>query len=164
VTILKLIALDYEDLEIIAAHVQDSVVKIKDISWLVKDKRFIVPLKRFAWEEVFAEGERRRRKTTERHLTVLRFDRVLSVKAKGLNGARPKENLPEALQSRQSNKKTDILSLLTIRYEHQNHGPEGLIYLIFSGQATIRLEVECIEAELRDLGPVWQTGSCPKHL
>lgn len=162
-TILKLIALDDEDLEIISAHVQDAVVKINEISWLAKDKRFIVPLKRFAWEEVFAGTKRRRRNTTERHLTVLRFDRVLGVKAKGFAGSRSIESLQDTSPISQNVKKSDILSLLTIRFERQKQGPEGTIYLIFSGQTIIRLEVECIEAELRDLGPVWQMGSCPKH-
>ena len=35
--------------------------------------------------------------------------------------------------------------------------------LYFSGDASIQLEVECIEAELRDLGPEWRARSKPKH-
>jgi hypothetical protein len=27
----------------------------------------------------------------------------------------------------------------------------------------IRLEVECLEAELADLGPTWTTSVCPAH-
>ncbi|MGA7211867.1 MAG: DUF2948 family protein [Pseudolabrys sp.] len=33
----------------------------------------------------------------------------------------------------------------------------------FSGGATLRLEVECLEAELADLGPTWSTSACPCH-
>ena len=39
----------------------------------------------------------------------------------------------------------------------------GVITLIFSGDAALRLDVECLEAELADLGPVWTTGICPNH-
>jgi hypothetical protein len=37
------------------------------------------------------------------------------------------------------------------------------VTLYFSGDASIQLQVECIEAELRDLGPAWRTHSKPKH-
>ena len=35
--------------------------------------------------------------------------------------------------------------------------------LTFSGGVVIRLEVECLEAELADLGPTWTTATCPAH-
>jgi hypothetical protein len=41
--------------------------------------------------------------------------------------------------------------------------PSGTIILSFSGGATLRLEVECLEAELADLGPTWSTSACPCH-
>jgi hypothetical protein len=34
---------------------------------------------------------------------------------------------------------------------------------MFSGGAALRLEVECLEAELADLGPAWVTECCPTH-
>jgi hypothetical protein len=34
---------------------------------------------------------------------------------------------------------------------------------VFSGDAALRLEVECIEAELADLGPAWAASTCPHH-
>ena len=30
--------------------------------------------------------------------------------------------------------------------------------------AALRLEVECLECELADLGPVWATAACPAHI
>ncbi len=41
--------------------------------------------------------------------------------------------------------------------------PGGRVTLTFSGDASIQLEVECIEAELKDLGLVWRTRSRPEH-
>ena len=41
--------------------------------------------------------------------------------------------------------------------------PDGYVMLIFAGDAALRLHVECIEAELRDLGAAWQTARRPQH-
>jgi hypothetical protein len=38
-----------------------------------------------------------------------------------------------------------------------------VVTLIFSGGAALRLEVECLEAELADLGQSWSTAVCPAH-
>jgi hypothetical protein len=38
------------------------------------------------------------------------------------------------------------------------------VTLTFSGDSALRVEVECLEAELADLGPVWTTACCPMHL
>jgi hypothetical protein len=38
-----------------------------------------------------------------------------------------------------------------------------VVTLIFSGNAALRLEVECLEVELADLGAVWTTTTCPGH-
>ena len=78
--------------------------------------------------------------------TVLHFDRVLGAKLSGIDRAQPEE----------------ILALLAIRFT-QADTPAGTIELIFSGDRTIRLDVECIEARLSDLGAAWQAGSRPIH-
>jgi hypothetical protein len=41
--------------------------------------------------------------------------------------------------------------------------PAGVVELVFSGDAAVRLEVECLEGQLRDLGPRWQTSRQPGH-
>jgi hypothetical protein len=41
--------------------------------------------------------------------------------------------------------------------------PSGVLTLLFAGGGAIRLEVECIEAELRDLGAAWRTRLKPEH-
>ena len=55
-----------------------------------------------------------------------------------------------------------VLSLLAVRFEPDEH-PSGYVTLTFSGGASIRLKVECIEAELTDLGPSWRAKSRPQH-
>jgi hypothetical protein len=59
-------------------------------------------------------------------------------------------------------KPDDILSLLAIRFKPADP-PSGTIELIFAGTAAIRLEAECIEARLTDLGAAWEASSRPVH-
>ena len=61
------------------------------------------------------------------------------------------------------NRPDDILSLLAIDFVPAEDSPAGVIELIFSGNAALRLDVECIEARLTDLGAAWETPSRPRH-
>lgn len=136
---LKLVALDAEDLAVVSAHLQDAVVKAADMTFLARDRRFALVCNRFDWEAA-SSGQRRRRRTG------LRFDRVLSVRSAGV----PRQD-PEA-----------VLNLLAITFE-ESEAPSGTVTLVFSGGAAVRLEAECLECELRDLGPMWETASAPSH-
>lgn len=141
---LKLIALDEEDLAILSAHVQDAVLKVGDIAWLPTDRRIVLAINRFAWEVTAGKG---RRVGHQRRRAALRFDRVLSVSSTGIDrGAVEK-----------------VLSLLALRFEPAK-SPSGDLLLDFSGGATIRLGVECLEVELTDLGPAWSTDHAPRHI
>ena len=55
-----------------------------------------------------------------------------------------------------------VLNLLAIVFE-TGEPPGGTVRLTFSGGAAIRLEVECVEAEMRDLGPRWAAKAKPGH-
>jgi hypothetical protein len=55
-----------------------------------------------------------------------------------------------------------VLNLLAIRFDEMNP-PSGLVTLVFSGGAELRLEVEALEAHLSDLGLVWETPNRPEH-
>lgn len=140
---IKLVALDEEDLRILSAHAQDSVMRVGDLDFQPSHKRFLVPMNRFVWE-----GKRGifSRLHNERHRAILHFDRVVSMKAAGISRGKPDE----------------ILSLLAIRFEPAET-PAGIIELIFAGKAAIRLDVECIEGRLTDLGAAWQASSRPVH-
>src|SRR5262249_40128955 len=46
---LKLVALDKDDIDVVSAHVQDSLVQISDIFWRPGDHRFVMALNRFDW-------------------------------------------------------------------------------------------------------------------
>ena len=56
-----------------------------------------------------------------------------------------------------------MLSLLAINFTPGNEPPEGTIELTFSGGGAIRLDVECIEVSLEDLGSAWESARVPSH-
>ena len=78
---LKLIARTEEDLRVVSAHLQDSIVSVSDIARLKKNKIFLMQLNRFMWEDV-EKGVFRKNK---RIRTVLKFDNVLNVFSKNIN-------------------------------------------------------------------------------
>ena len=137
--LLRLAALDEQDLTIVSAHVQDAVVRVGDLKLISAQKRFLVPMNRFAWEGKATN-------TPERRNSVLHFDRVNAVQTSGI--ARDKAD--------------DVLSLLAVGFEAGDL-PAGAVTLVFSGGAAIRLEVEVIEARLADLGGAWEASSRPRH-
>src|SRR5690606_16299803 len=86
---LKLVALDEQDLRIVSAHVQDAVIKVGELEYLPRLKRFVIPMRRFAWE--VKSGFLRQR--NERRQSVLHFDRVLGVKSAGIRRDKPDDAL-----------------------------------------------------------------------
>lgn len=138
---LKFVVLDEEDLEVVSAHVQDAVVKVADVHWRPQEKRLIVGLNRFDWE-----GAQTKKPQFRRRWAALRFERVLTCKCRQVDPAG----------------KDAVLNLLAVEFAEAD-APAGVVTLIFSGGAALRLEVECLEAELADLGPTWTAAGCPSH-
>ena len=50
-TRLRLAAADTEDLQVLSARLQDAVLKLRDMSWQPKKRRFAVVVNRLQWEE-----------------------------------------------------------------------------------------------------------------
>ena len=136
---LKLIALDGEGLGVISAHAQNTCVKRSDMAWLPKQRRFVLAGMRYDW--VGAKTG-----PAERVASVLRFDRVWRVSHIGLR----------------DKKEGDVLNLLAITYM-KTDPPAGMIILAFADGALVRLEVECVEAELCDMGFRQPAQACPGH-
>jgi hypothetical protein len=139
--LIKFVALDEEDLEVVSTHLQDAVVKAADVLWRPAEKRVVIALNRFDWEAAQADTPEYRRRRA-----ALRFERVLSCKCRSLNPGG----------------KDQVLNLLAVEFA-EAAAPSGVVSLIFSGGGELRLEVECLEAELADLGPVWTATACPAH-
>lgn len=141
---LKLIALDKEDLQIVSAHLQDAVLRVGDMAFLSEERRFVVALNRFNW--LSAEDPMSNGRDYERRSSGLRFENVKRVQTKKISLLN----------------KSQVLELLAIDFE-ESDAPGGYITLTFAGGGAVRLEVDCIEAELRDLGFAWKTFRKPEH-
>ncbi|MHB0771386.1 DUF2948 family protein [Bradyrhizobium sp. 5.13L] len=131
---LKLIALDADDLAVISTHVQDARVQASDIIWRQSEKRLVVGMSRLDWGQTL-EGETEPR----RLVAALRFDRVLACKSRNIDLAAPDK----------------VLDLVGIEFHPQDgrtDEPGGSALLLFAQGGAIRLDVECLECELTDLG------------
>jgi hypothetical protein len=127
---LKLIALDADDLSVISAHVQDAHVQTSDIVWRQDEKRLVVGMNRLDWEQTLSGGTRPRRL-----IAALRFDRVLACKSRNIDLEQPQATL----------------ELVGIEF-HPGEAPAGSALLLFNHGGALRLDVECLECELTDLG------------
>lgn len=153
---LKLLALEPQDLNVISAHLQDAVLKVADIAYLPGEKRFAALLNRFDWVQAQETGETRQGKPQRgkakqpfrRQRTALRFEQVTAARLKKIDLADKKR----------------VLNLLAIQFDSAvENDPAGAVSLIFAADAAIRLDVAYVEAEMRDLGAAWATGSRPAH-
>lgn len=151
--ILKLRAHDADDLGVISAVLQDALVSPRNITYLQREKRFVMVVNRFRWEcgaapaeEVegdapFEENADAGGPVYERVNCGLCFDRVRAVRSRGLT-------------PRERNRFHNLLAI--------NAAP-GAITLVFSGGGSIRLEGHGICCHLEDLGEPWPTQWRPEH-
>jgi hypothetical protein len=137
--LLRLVALDQEDLAIVSAHLQDAIIRVADLTYLPKERRFVLVGRRFDWEASPGEPPRRR-------LTGLHLERVQAVRVRGIDRSKPEA----------------VLNLLAITFEERDP-PSGTVTLIFAEGGAIQVDVECIELQMKDLGPVWQAEGRPTH-
>jgi len=156
-TKLKLVALDEEDLAVLSAQLQDAVVKVADLAYEPRGRRFAAMLNRFDWLETatsepkgvlskipFLRGRKKRRYMRRR--TGLRIERVEAARLQGVD----------------MTDKDTVMSLLAVQFTAKEP-PSGVVSLLFSGGAAIELDVECIEAEMRDFDAAWTTARKPRH-
>jgi len=128
---LKLIAKTEEDLRVVSAHLQDSIVSVGDIANLKKNNIFLIQLNRFMWEDV-EKGVFRKNK---RIRTVLKFENVLSVVSRNINQIKKEKFL-------------DFLAIETNITPDNNYEMK----IIFAGDSIIRVISEVIEVTLDDQG------------
>ncbi len=138
--VLKLLAEDVEGLGVIAAAVQDSLLKPEDLKFDARSRAFGLEINRFQWE---LAGKRM---PFYRSRAVLAFAGVQRVRSRGVS------------------KDIDAVhALIDIRFEAELEPPGGTITLVFAGATQIQLSVECIDVTLADIGPGWPTRRKPDH-
>lgn len=137
-------AADQEDLEVISAQVQDAIVAVGHMTYERERNRFTLLLNRYVWEQA---AEKRHGLRVQ---AGLHFDGVLNVQSRNLR-RQPRDAL---------------LNLLSLSFEPgsgEDGDPRGAVILTFSGDAAVRLEVECLDAHLRDIGTPWKARARPSH-
>ena len=139
---LKLIGKNQEDLKIISAYIQDSIVAVKDMVFLQQNRIFIMLINRFMWEDVEKGVPRQNRRIR----SAIKFEEVLKVKSKEIN----------------QKSKNKLLECLTIKCnEISNNNYE--INFFFSGDGIITLISEAVEVVMHDLGKAWNVKHAPAH-
>ena len=138
---LKLIGKNKEDLKVLSAYLQDSIVNVKDMVFLKKNRTFIMIVNRFMWEDI-EKGVFRKNK---RVLSILKFENVINVSSRNLN----QKNIDRFL---------DFLAIETKFLSDKNYE----IKLNFAGGILIKLNSEVIECFLEDISDPWETKNKPK--
>ena len=139
---LKLIGKNEEDLKVISAYLQDSIVTVKDIVFLEKNRTVVMMVNRFMWEDaekgVFRKNKRIR--------CAVKFDEVIQVKSKNIN-------------QKNRNKPLECLAIKSSSFLNKTYK----IRIFFSGDNVITIISEAIEVVMHDLGKPWNTKNIPIH-
>ena len=139
---LKLIGKNQEDLKIISAYIQDSIVTVGDIVFLEKNRIFLMMVNRFMWEDVekgvFRENKRIR--------CAVKFGTVLKVKSKNINQKKQKKPL-ECLAIK-----------CTLVFDEVYE-----INIFFAGDSIITIISEAIDVIMDDIGKPWNVKHVPTH-
>ncbi|MDE0851684.1 DUF2948 family protein [Yoonia sp.] len=143
---LRLKAFDIEDLNVIAALVQDAIFPAAEMKWDRKTRRFAILLNRCRWEDA-ARAETRKR-DFERVQAVLVLEDVMVVKTQGVD---PADN-------------DMVYSLLSLVF-HPTEDGMGRVEMTLAGDGAIAVDVEALEVVLRDVTRPYIAPSrmAPKH-
>ena len=139
---LRLIGKNQDDLKVISAYLQDSIVIVRDIAFLKKNMTFIMIVNRFMWEDV-EKGVFRQNK---RIRCAVKFEEVLKVKSQNIN---------------QSNKNKPLEYLATKCSLVFDKTYE--INIFFAGDSIITIISEAIEVVMYDIGKPWDVKHMPIH-
>ena len=139
---LKLIGKNQEDLKIISAYTQDSIVAVKDMVFLQQSRIFVMLINRFMWEDV----EKGIFKQNRRIRSAIKFEEVLKVKSKKIN-------------QKNKNKRLECLTIKCNEISNNNYE----IKIFFSGDSIITLTLEAVEVVMNDLGKAWNVKHIPEH-
>ena len=141
-TNLKLIGKNQEDLKVISAYSQDSIVNVKDMVFLKENRTFIMITNRYMWEDVEKGVFRQNRRIR----CAIKFEEVLAVKSKNIN-------------QKNKNKPLEFLAIECNLIADNNYD----IIFFFSGDGVITLISEAIEVVMHDLGKPWNVKHVPIH-
>ena len=139
---LKLLGKNQEDLKIISAYLQDSILIVKDIVFLKHNRTFIMIVNRFMWENV-EKGVFRHNK---RIRCAVKFEEVIKVESKNIN-------------QKNKNKPLECLAIKCSSIFEETYN----LKIFFAGDSIITIISEAIDVALHDLGKPWNVKHIPIH-
>ena len=139
---LKLICKNQKDLKVISAYSQDSIVVLKDMIFLQKNRIFVMIVNRFMWEELGKKTHAQ----NKRIRCAIKFEGILKVKSRKIN-------------QKNRNKRLECLAIESNGVLNKNYE----INFFFAGGGIITLISESIEVIMHDLGLSWNVKRIPKH-
>ena len=137
-------AFDKRDLEVVSSLIQDSIFPTSEIKWLSNSEKLAILINRFRWEDTkLSQG-----KNLERVRSLLMINHVKNISSSGFS---PKQ-------------KDRILSILSISFDGVEGG-SGSVLIVVSGNGGIRVEVDALEINLRDVTMPYiaPSGLVPEH-
>ena len=137
-------AFDKRDLEVLSSLVQDSILPTSEIKWLSNSDKLAILINRFRWEGTkLSQG-----KNLERVRSLLMINHVKNISSSGFS---PKQ-------------KDKVLSILSISFDG-DEGGSGSILILLSGDGAIRVDVDALEIDLRDVSMPYiaPSGLLPQH-
>ena len=139
---LKLLGKNQEDLKVISAYLQDSILIVKDMVFLKQNRTFVMIVNRFMWEDaekgVFRQNKRIR--------CAVKFEEVIKVESKNIN-------------QKNKNKPLECLAIKCSSIFDETYK----IKIFFAGDSIITLVSEVIEVALHDLDKPWNVKHIPIH-
>ena len=139
---LKLLGKNQEDLKVISAYLQDSILIVKDIVFLKQNRTFVMIVNRFMWEDI-EKGIFRQNK---RIRCAVKFEEVIKVESKNIN-------------QKNRNKPLECLAIKCISIFDEIYK----IKIFFAGDSIITIISEVIDVTLDDLGKPWNVKYIPIH-
>ena len=139
-------AFDKSDLQIVSSLIQDSILPANEIKWLPNSDKLALLVNRFRWED--KDLDLSHGKIVERVQSLLMISHVKNVSSSGFS---PKQ-------------KDKVLSILSISFDG-DAGGFGNVLIILSGNGGIRVEVDALEINLRDVTMPYiaPSGLYPRH-
>ncbi len=140
---LRLRALDQDDLQVVAACLQDALVPLREMAFMAEDQRFLAAFNRFQWERLADPGDVADLTLCQ---SVLRIDHVQAVQYRGLD-------------DELDGLKFELLTIMTGPAD----GGGFFITLLFAGDVALRLKVRDLAVSLQDFGDPWTADVVPRH-
>ena len=139
---LKLLGKNQEDLKIISAYLQDSILIVNDIVFLKQNRIVVMIVNRFMWEDI-EKGVFRQNK---RIRCAVKFEEVIKVKSKNIN-------------QKNKNKPLECLAIKCSSIFDETYETK----IFFSGGGIITINSEVIEVVMHDLDKPWNVKHIPTH-